>query len=243
MARKYSRHGRKRRFSRRFGAFTGGSPHSLLQMQGPYGASSYGRRRKRRFSRKFGAFTGGSPHSLLQMQGPYGASSYGRRRKRKSYGSRRFGAFTGGSPHSLLQMQGPYGASSYGRRRRRKSYGRRKFSRCKSSFGRKMKMCDCGKKYRKKRAHQKVCKLKSKSKRGKRGKRKSYGRRKRRYSGMHHRGYGKVMGQGYKAQTTYPNVSAPYFGAAEPWTNASGWWYPVTGGKVQSPGMTMKNPK
>ena len=195
--RRKRRFSRKHRKNRKFGAFTGGSPHSLLQMQGPYGASSYGRRKRKS---RFDAFTGGSPHSLLQMQGPYGASSYGRRKRRFS---RRFGAFTGGSPHSLLQMQGPYGASSYGKKKSKK-------------YGKKHK--------------------KSKSK-SKKTKKKKFGRR---YSGMHHRAYGKVVGAGYKGQTTYQNVSAPYFGAKEPWVNASGWWYPITGGEVQSPQMLMK---
>lgn len=61
--------------------------------------------------------------------------------------------------------------------------------------------------------------------------RRSYGTRKRAYG---RRGFGDI------AQTTYPNVYAPYFGAKEPFVNASGWWYPVTNGQVQSPHMLMK---
>lgn len=98
---------------------------------------------------------------------------------------------------------------------KRKSFGKRKsFKRSKTSFGKHMKKClDCGHNYRKKRSHMKNCKK--------------------------HRKFS--FGPGYKAQTTYQNHSVPYFGSKEPWVNASGWWYPNVGGKVQSPQMIIKN--
>lgn len=157
----------------------------------------------------------------------FGSRRFGRRFSRRF--SRRFGAFTGGQPNTLLQMEGPYGASSFGRRRRFRRFSRR--------FGKGLSL---------RKRLSKLFSFKSKrSKRSKRGKRRRYGkhskrskRRRRRRRGS--KRFGKVVGQGYKAQTTYPNVAAPYFGKREPFLQASGWWYPVTGGKVQSPQMLMK---
>jgi len=42
-------------------------------------------------------------------------------------------------------------------------------------------------------------------------------------------------------QTSFQNaVDAPYFGYSEPFINASEWWYPVAGGRYQSPDMLTK---
>lgn len=55
------------------------------------------------------------------------------------------------------------------------------------------------------------------------------------------RKFGMSKGPGYVGQTSFSNAYAPYFGNnAEPYVNASSWWYPVTGGKIQSPQMLMK---
>lgn len=50
-------------------------------------------------------------------------------------------------------------------------------------------------------------------------------------------------GPGYEGQTSYPNVSAPYFGKSggESYINPSEWFLPVTNGQVQSPQMLYKN--
>ena len=55
------------------------------------------------------------------------------------------------------------------------------------------------------------------------------------------RRFGMAAGPGYAGQTSYSNAYAPYFGTAEPYINSSNWWYPVTGGQLQSPQMLMKN--
>jgi hypothetical protein len=54
------------------------------------------------------------------------------------------------------------------------------------------------------------------------------------------RRFGMVAGPGYEGQTSYTNALAPYFGTSEPFVNASNWWYPYTGGAMQSPGMLIK---
>jgi hypothetical protein len=49
-------------------------------------------------------------------------------------------------------------------------------------------------------------------------------------------------GPGFEAQTSYSNAFAPYFGASEPFVNASNWWYPYAGSAAQSPQMLMGSP-
>ncbi len=52
------------------------------------------------------------------------------------------------------------------------------------------------------------------------------------------RRFGSQYGPGYTSQTSFENaVAAPYFGAQEPFLNASSWWYPVADNQYQSPGM------
>ena len=55
------------------------------------------------------------------------------------------------------------------------------------------------------------------------------------------RGFGMVKGPGFNAQTSYKNAYAPYFGSFEPYVNASNWWYPYSGNKIQSPQMLLKS--
>ena len=66
-------------------------------------------------------------------------------------------------------------------------------------------------------------------------------RKSRRKSRKMSRKFGMVKGPGFAGQTSYSNAYAPYFGSAENFVNASNWWYPVTGGQMQSPNMLMKN--
>lgn len=56
------------------------------------------------------------------------------------------------------------------------------------------------------------------------------------------RSFGSEMGPGYIGQTSYPNAYAPYFGSSVPYSNAPNWWYPVTDGVAQSPGMLSLKP-
>ena len=56
------------------------------------------------------------------------------------------------------------------------------------------------------------------------------------------RSFGSEMGPGYIGQTSYPNAYAPYFGSSVPYVNAPNWWYPVTDGIAQSPGMLSLKP-
>ncbi len=56
------------------------------------------------------------------------------------------------------------------------------------------------------------------------------------------RSFGSEMGPGYIGQTSYPNAYAPYFGSSQPFVNAPNWWYPVTDGVAQSPGMLSLKP-
>ena len=56
------------------------------------------------------------------------------------------------------------------------------------------------------------------------------------------RSFGSEMGPGYVGQTSYPNAYAPYFGSSVPYVNAPNWWYPVTDGIAQSPGMLSLKP-
>jgi hypothetical protein len=179
---------------RSFGAFTGGSPHSLLNMQGPY---AFGRKKSMKKS-MYGPFN----YKKFFERKSFGACKSKRKRGYgcglKAFGRKRrsFGAFTGGSPHSLLNMQGPY---AFGRKKSMKKsmYGPFNYKKFfeRKSFG--------------------ACKSKRK------------------------RGFG-LGAEGYNAQTQYPTVSANYFGSNEPFINASPWWYPVTGGQIQSPQMLVK---
>lgn len=52
-----------------------------------------------------------------------------------------------------------------------------------------------------------------------------------------------ASGPGFAGQTSYgANGGATFFGKAEPFTTASSWWYPHTGGQMQGPqNMLMKN--
>jgi hypothetical protein len=77
------------------------------------------------------------------------------------------------------------------------------------------------------------------SRRGSKRRSRSRSRRYRRRRGS--RRFGIVAGPGYKGQTSYSNAFAPYFGAGEPFVNASNWWYPYAGGVAQSPQMLMKS--
>ena len=83
-----------------------------------------------------------------------------------------------------------------------------------------------------------------KSRRSKRRSGRKSRRSKRRSGRKSRRGrrFGEVMGPGYAGQTSFPNVYAPYFGASEPFVNASNWWYPRPNGVAQSPQMLMKSP-
>jgi hypothetical protein len=56
------------------------------------------------------------------------------------------------------------------------------------------------------------------------------------------RAFGKTIGPGFAGQTSYPNAYARYFKSNVPFVNASNWWYPYAGGKMQSPEMLMKKP-
>jgi hypothetical protein len=66
-------------------------------------------------------------------------------------------------------------------------------------------------------------------------------RKSRRKSRKMSRKFGMVKGPGFAGQTSYSNAYAPYFGASEPFVNASEWFLPVTGGLTQRPQMLMKN--
>jgi hypothetical protein len=68
-------------------------------------------------------------------------------------------------------------------------------------------------------------------------------RKSRRGSKRMSRKFGMVRGPGYAGQTSYTNAYAPYFGNnSEPFVNPSNWWFPYTGGQMQSPKMLMKSP-
>lgn len=45
--------------------------------------------------------------------------------------------------------------------------------------------------------------------------------------------FGSEAGPGYSGQTSFPNVSAPYFGYNEPFINPSEWWLPKADGMYQ----------
>lgn len=79
---------------------------------------------------------------------------------------------------------------------------------------------------------------KSRRSRKRRGSKRRRSRSRRRRS----RRFGIVAGPGYAGQTSYSNAYAPYFGASEPFVNASDWWYPQANGQIQSPMMLMTKP-
>ena len=83
-----------------------------------------------------------------------------------------------------------------------------------------------------------------KSRRSRRSRRSKRSKKSRRTRRRHRRSrrFGIVAGPGFKAQTSYSNAFAPYFGnSGEPFVNASNWWYPYAGGVAQSPQMLYKN--
>lgn len=89
--------------------------------------------------------------------------------------------------------------------------------------------------YRKKRSFGKKSKGKKRSF-GKKGKPKSKGAKRSNYLMRTFN-----FGPGYRAQTSFPNATAPYFGKREPFNVASEWWFPRAGGKMQYPHMLVKD--